>query len=97
MALEKKFVKEGIRNKDVEEFLMDIHAKAFIRGHDYNINGMIVYGKCLTIFSSRLYKNKGNGGILIAKIIGNIHSIADITIENFYDNEWKEYKAKYVF
>lgn len=79
--------------KDLVEFLEKIGAKAFIRGHDYNLNGIIVYDKCLTIFSSRLYKNEGNGGILIAKIYGEIRDIDEIEIENLC-NQWKKYKAR---
>ncbi len=80
--------------KDLEKFLKNINAKAFIRGHDYNLNGIIVYKKCLTIFSSRLYKDMGNKGILIAKIYGDIDSIDDIEIENFYNGKWEKYMAK---
>ncbi|MEM1514031.1 MAG: metallophosphoesterase family protein [Candidatus Thermoplasmatota archaeon] len=79
--------------KDLDEFLEKIRAKAFIRGHDYNLNGIIVYKKCLTIFSSRIYKNEGNGGILIAKIHGEIENIDEIEIEDFC-NKWKKYKTK---
>ncbi|MBC7128339.1 MAG: serine/threonine protein phosphatase [Thermoplasmatales archaeon] len=78
--------------KDLDEFLENIGAKAFIRGHDYNLNGIIVYEKCLTIFSSRIYKNEGNKGVLIAKIYGEINSMDDIEIEDIYSKE--KYKAK---
>lgn len=79
--------------EDLNEFLDEIKAEAFIRGHDYNLNGIIVYEKCLTIFSSRLYKDMGNKGILIAKINGNIKSINDIEIEDFYTGKWEKYNA----
>jgi len=79
--------------KELELFLNKINAKAFIRGHDYNLNGMIVYKKCLTIFSSRRYEGMGNGGILIAKINENINSMDDIEIENFCNGKWKKYEA----
>ena len=80
--------------EDLEEFLAKLDAKAFIRGHDYNLNGIIVYEKCLTIFSSRLYKDMGNKGILIAKINGKINSIDDIIVEDFSDGKWKNYIPK---
>lgn len=80
--------------KDLENFLERIGAKAFIRGHDYNLNGIIVYKKCLTIFSSRMYKDRGNKGILIAKIHGNINSIDDVELEELTKNKWKRYKAR---
>ncbi|HEC88884.1 MAG TPA: hypothetical protein ENI52_06180 [Thermoplasmata archaeon] len=79
--------------KDLDEFLHDIGARVFIRGHDYNLNGIVVYKKCLTIFSSRLYKHKGNKGILIAKVYGDIKNIKDIEIENYSDKKWKSYEV----
>ncbi|MBC7081703.1 MAG: serine/threonine protein phosphatase [Thermoplasmatales archaeon] len=78
---------------DLNDFLEKINARAFIRGHDYNLNGTIVYNKCLTIFSSRLYKNEGNKGILIAKIYGDIEHIEEIEIEDF-STQWRKYKAR---
>ena len=82
--------------KELNEFLDKIKAKAFIRGHDYNMNGIVAYGRCLTIFSSRLYKNMGNGGILIAKINGNVENIKDIQIEDFSTGKWRKYEAKLI-
>lgn len=81
--------------KDLDEFLNNMDARAFIRGHDYNLNGIVVYKNCLTIFSSRLYKNMGNKGVLIAKIYRNIKSMEDIKIEDYSDMEWKSYKFIY--
>ncbi len=83
-------------SEDLEKFLKKIKAEAFIRGHDYNLNGIVVYKKCLTIFSSRLYKDMGNKGILIAKIYGDINSIDDIEIEDFYSGKWEKYKVKVI-
>ena len=87
------YEKNRFGEKELELFLNKINAKAFIRGHDYNLNGMIVYKKCLTIFSSRRYGRMGNGGILIAKINENINSMDDIEIENFCNGKWKKYEA----
>ncbi len=91
-------VYRGAGNKFDEEmlfsFLKEHEAAAFIRGHDYNLNGIVVYEKCLTIFSSRRYASAGNGGILIAKIIGNIDEIDDILVEEFIDGRWRRYKVK---
>jgi len=81
---------------DLEKFLAMMNAEAFIRGHDYNMNGIIVYKKCLTIFSSRSYKDMGNKGILIAKIKGDIYAIDDIEIEDFYTGKWKKYRVRYI-
>jgi len=42
--------------EDVKEFLKDIKANLFVKGHDYSTNGMAIYGGlCLTIFSSRRF------------------------------------------
>jgi predicted phosphodiesterase len=82
--------------KMLSQFLNKIKAKAFIRGHDYTMNGIIAYKKCLTIFSSRKYENEGNGGILIAKIDGHIKSIEDIKIERWKDGKWIEYEPLYL-
>lgn len=81
--------------EDLNEFLKKIKARAFIRGHDYNLNGIVVYKKCLTIFSSRFYKNMGNKGILVAKIYGDIKDINEIEIEDYSDMEWRSYKFIY--
>jgi len=80
--------------EDLNEFLGRIGARAFIRGHDYNMNGVIVYHRCLTIFSSRRYRNMGNGGILVAKIDGKIDHIDDIEIEEFRRGEWRHYAPR---
>ncbi|MCD6573581.1 MAG: metallophosphoesterase [Thermoplasmata archaeon] len=82
--------------KMLAEFLNRINAKAFIRGHDYTMNGIIAYEACLTIFSSRRYENEGNGGILIAKINGMIDGIGDIKIERWRDGKWEIYEPAFI-
>jgi len=82
--------------QELKEFLERIGARAFIRGHDYNMNGIIVYERCLTIFSSRRYRTMGNGGILVAKIEGNIQDIDDITIEEFRNGRWVSYTPRHM-
>ena len=53
---------------DLSKFLEETNAKVFVRGHDYNTLGFSIFkDKCLTIFSSSLYKKMGNGGILVAR------------------------------
>ena len=80
---------------DVKEFLKGIGAKVFIRGHDYNTLGTVIFGRtCLTIFSSRRYVSRGNKGILIAKTYKEISNIKDIVIEDFSTKEWKKYHVK---
>ena len=82
--------------KMLNDFLNKINAKAFIRGHDYTMNGIVAYKKCLTIFSSRRYKNNGNGGILIAKIYGKINGIEDIELQTWEDGKWIDYKPYFI-
>jgi protein phosphatase len=80
---------------DLVEFLKAINANVFIRGHNYDTLGFSIYGdRCLTIFSSWLYKEKGNRGILIARTDGNVSRVTDIPLWDFYTGNWIRYKAK---
>jgi len=78
--------------KMMNEFLESIGAKAFIRGHDYTMNGIVVYKKCLTIFSSRRYRYEGNGGVLVAMIDGNVEGIRDIKLQALENGKWRKYE-----
>ncbi len=82
--------------EELYDFLDGMGAAGFIRGHDYHFNGIVVYEKCLTIFSSRLYENEGNGGILLAEIDGEIKSMRDISLKNFSGGIWKEYEPRLI-
>jgi len=83
--------------EDVKEFLNDIGANLFIKGHDYSTNGMAIYGGlCLTIFSSRRYKNMGNGGVLIAEIEGEVENIKDAKVRDYSSGKWKDYVIEIV-
>ncbi len=80
--------------KDLNRFLKYINANVFIRGHDYNLNGFSIYNdKCLTIFSSRRYKNMGNNGILVAKAEKKISKVKDLIVKDFSSGHWKKYKV----
>ncbi|MCD6481928.1 MAG: metallophosphoesterase [Thermoplasmata archaeon] len=87
----KKFGEE-----DIKKFLERMDAVAMIRGHDYHFNGIVAYEKCLTIFTSRLYANEGNKGILVAEINGNVEGIDDIMLNDFSGGEWREYRPRYL-
>lgn len=79
--------------EELAYFLSDIGAKVFIRGHDYRTLGTSIFGdRCLTIFSSRLYKEMGNEGILVAKTEKEISCINDIGLEDFSTGKWINYK-----
>jgi hypothetical protein len=82
--------------KTLATFLEAIQAIGFIRGHDPHLNGIIVYTTCLTIFSSRVYKHMGNGGILIVILSEDIHRFKDITIKTFDNGTWKTYTPHYL-
>ena len=79
---------------DLIEFLNGIKAEVFIKSHDYNTLGFSIYkDKCLTIFSSSMYKEMGNGGILVAKTEKSINSASDLILEDFSNGKWTKYTA----
>ena len=82
--------------KSLSKFLHETNTKGFVRGHDYYLNGTVVYKKCLTIFTSRVYAKKGNGGILVAEIERDTEDVSQLTIQNFCDGEWKIYEPRYM-
>ncbi len=82
----KKFGKNEMQN-----FLDNVKANAFIRGHDPNLNGVIAYEKCLTIMSCRQYMQYGNGGVLVAIVDDDIDTISDIKLEEWRNGIWKKY------
>jgi predicted phosphodiesterase len=80
---------------DLTKFLDEINARVFIRGHDYNTLGFAIYrNRCLTIFTSRRYKEMGNKGILVARTKKVISNIDDLILEDFYTGKWIRYKIK---
>ena len=79
-------------SNDLIEFLENINAKVFVRGHDYDELGFSIYkDKCLTIFSSSLYKEMGNCGILVAKAEKKINNASDLIVEDFSSGKWTKY------
>jgi len=86
---------DPFNEEELKEFLNKIKANLFIRGHDYNTLGTAIYGdKCLTIFSSRRYKEMGNKGILVATTEKEISNLNDLTVEDFYTGKWLKYKIR---
>lgn len=52
---------------DLNKFLKSVKASCFIRGHDYNLAGKIIYSnRCITVFTCRRYALLA--GIKIAKV-----------------------------
>jgi serine/threonine-protein phosphatase 2A catalytic subunit len=82
--------------EELTDFLDGIEKKVFIRGHDYSLLGISIYGdRCLTIFSSRRYKDMGNGGILIARTgKKEIKKASDLAVEDFSIGKWIKYEIK---
>jgi len=79
---------------DLTEFLNGINAEVFVRGHDYSTLGFSIYkDKCLTIFSSSMYKEMGNGGILVAKAEKRVNNASDLILEDFSNGKWTKYIA----
>jgi predicted phosphodiesterase len=80
--------------EDLTKFLDGINTRVFIRGHDYNTLGITIYGdRCLTIFSSRRYKEMGNGGILVARTEKEMSNASDLILEDFSMGNWIKYEA----
>jgi predicted phosphodiesterase len=79
---------------DLTNFLEEIHAKVFVRGHDYNTLGFSIYkDKCLTVFSSSMYKEMGNTGILVAIADKKVKLASDLIVEDFSTGKWRKYKV----
>lgn len=82
--------------KELKDFLEGIGAKFFIKGHDYHTLGILIYEKCVTLFSSRRYAGMGNGGILVAEIEKNVTNKKDVHVKNYSNGVWKEYEMRCV-
>ena len=79
---------------DLLRFLETIHANVFVRGHDYDVLGFSIYDdRCLTLFSSRAYKDMGNTGVLIACAEKEILKMADLHVYDFSFGQWKKYQV----
>lgn len=73
-----KFTEEDLLN-----FLNSVNASCFIRGHDYNVGGKIIYSnRCITVFTSRRYAL--HAGITLAKVdlSKKIRDARDIVLED---------------
>lgn len=81
--------------KELLNFLKQIHANVFIRGHDYTTLGFSIYNdRCLTLFSSSEFKEEGHGGILVAWTEKEISRVKDVNIEDFSSGQWRNYTVK---
>jgi predicted phosphodiesterase len=83
--------------KDVETFLKEVKAEIFLKSHDYNTLGTTIFnGRCLTIFSSRRYKEMGNKGILIARVNEPIKDPDELVVEELRGKTWHEYDIRHL-
>ncbi|MDD3493021.1 MAG: metallophosphoesterase family protein, partial [Candidatus Thermoplasmatota archaeon] len=80
----------------LDGFLEGIDARLFIKGHDYSTLGAAIFGgRCLTIFSSRRYRNKGQGGVLVAEVEGPVEGVEDVRVMDYYSSgKWRPYRVK---
>jgi len=90
----------GIANYTEEElvsFLEKVGSSVILRGHDYDTLGYSQYSdRLFTVFTSRRYKDEGNGGILIArvKLDKEVKTILDINVLNYDEGEWRDYTIR---
>lgn len=81
----------------LEAFLHTLDARLFIKGHDYSTLGTAIFGgRCLTIFSSRRYRNQGQGGVLVAEVEEPVDSIEDVRVMDYSSGTWSPYEVKIV-
>ncbi|HDM67406.1 MAG TPA: hypothetical protein ENG62_03370 [Thermoplasmatales archaeon] len=86
---------EKFNENDLKTFLRNTESTLFIRGHDYHLLGISIYGdRCLTIFSSQRYMNMGNGGILVAQSKGKISSIDELLVKDYSSGKWVDYRVR---
>lgn len=86
-------VGDNYNEEELKEFLEKIGASVMVRGHDYNTLGFVIYDKrCLTIFSSRRYADKGNKGVLIAEadLDQEINDAMDLNVKEL-KGSWMDY------
>jgi serine/threonine-protein phosphatase 4 catalytic subunit len=86
----------GIGHRFTEDeltvFLHRLSASVFLRGHDYNTLGVsLFHDRCLTLFSSQAYQNRGNGGIVVAQTKNDVSVASDLLVENYATGEWRPY------
>lgn len=80
--------------EELKEFLDDVGAKVFVRGHSPDLLGFSIYdGRCFTVFSSRLYSSMGNGGVLVAKAEDSVSDVGDLVVEDFSTGRWRGYEV----
>lgn len=86
---------DRFNEKELHQFLENVNAHMFIRGHDYHLLGISIYNdRCLTIFSCSRYKKMGNRGILVAKAENKISVASDLILKDFSTGKWLDYTAK---
>lgn len=83
---------DAFNEEELLDFLNRIHARVFIRSHDYTQLGVSIFkDRCLTILSCRQYSDMGNKGILVARAHRDVSNVSDVHVEDFSSGEWKKY------
>ncbi len=69
--------------EDLNDFLKNISAKCFIRGHDpYLANKIIYSNRCLTLFTSRSYASRAGNKIAKTELSKQIRDATDVILED---------------
>ena len=82
---------------ELMKFLDKIGAKVMVRGHDYSTMGYSIYGdRVLTVFSSRRYRDRGAGGVLVCRAgLGKrVESVRGLELVEVFRDELKVKKIR---
>jgi Calcineurin-like phosphoesterase len=74
---------EAWDRKELDTFLAAAGLSVFLRGHDADVAGRVLYGgRCLTLHTTRVYERYG--GVLIARVPleGTIATVMDMKVEH---------------
>ncbi len=78
---------------DLVEFLEAVGCRLMIKGHQPNHSGRAIYGgRLLTIHTSDLFANLGEGGVLMAEIPARsrVDRVGEITLRDWEAGAWQE-------
>jgi Calcineurin-like phosphoesterase len=78
--------------RDLEAFLRAVHCRVMIKGHAPGHSGRAIYGgKLLTIHTSDLFRDSGDGGVLLAEIPGRprVEDASEITLRVWEGGVWR--------
>jgi len=73
---------------DVKTFMADASRKIFIRGHTAPLNRIVVYDNVLTLQTTKVFSDKGAGGINVAMLRDEVDTIDQLELLT-HDGRWK--------